>query len=66
MIIDLAGEQGNFFSLFGMVSRFGNQMEMSKEQIKAIQEDMKSSDYNHAVEVFTEHFGHVVDIINAP
>lgn len=62
--IDLTGPDGNVFFLLGMAKKLtrtlnerrGNEY-LSWDEIK---EDMMSDDYDHALEVFEEHFGHIV------
>lgn len=56
--IDLTGPQGNVFYLLGLVPRFAKQLGLNAEEIR---DDMKSRDYDYAVEVFERHFGqHVI------
>jgi hypothetical protein len=55
--IDLTGPQGNAFCLLGYASDFYKQMGRTSDQIDALMEDMKSSDYEHLVKVFIEEFG---------
>jgi len=62
--IDLTGPDGNVFNLLGVAKKLtktlndlrGNEY-LSWEDIKV---DMMSSDYDHAVEVLEEHFGHII------
>lgn len=60
--IDLFGPQGNAFYLLATARDLGKQLKKSDEEIKSIQEDMRSSDYNHLVSVFDSHFGEYVDL----
>lgn len=55
-IVDLDGDQGNVFYLMGKASQLIRDKEpnLDKSQILA---DMRSHDYEHALEVFTKHFG---------
>ena len=55
--IYLTGPQGNAFVLLGYASDFYKQMGRTPDQIDALMEDMKSSDYEHLVKVFDEEFG---------
>jgi len=64
MEIDLTGPDGNVFYLLGSAKKLvrllnerrGNEYLVWDE----VKEDMMSSDYDHAIEVFEEHFGHIV------
>lgn len=58
--IDLTGPQGNAFYLLGVASNFAKRLGYDH---KAIQEDMRSSDYEHLVEVFDKHFGSFVTLL---
>lgn len=57
--IDLTGPQGNAFFLLGTASKLAKQLGLDKKEII---EDMKSSDYEHLVEVFDKHFGEFVTL----
>ena len=59
--IDLAGPDGNAFVLMGMAQRWARQLEMTDKEIDAILVDMKSSSYEHLLEVLEKHFGEYVD-----
>lgn len=62
--VDLTGPDGSVFYLIGLAKRLANQMNRLQGDNdldpKAIQEDMMSGDYDHAVDVLEEHFGHIV------
>lgn len=58
--IDLRGPQGNVFFLIKQAGTYAKQLGLD---VKVIQADMTSSDYEHAVEVFDKHFGSVIDLI---
>ena len=60
--IDLTGPEGNAFTLMGYAKSFGRQMDMSSEEIEDMLTDMQSADYEHLLEVFEDHFGHVVTL----
>jgi len=60
--IDLTGPQGNAFFLLGTAKSLGEQMGLHKEEISMIIDDMQSSDYDHLVEVFDQHFGNFVTL----
>lgn len=57
IIIDLAGPDGNAYTLMRYAKNFGKQLGMEKADIDAVIEDMMSGDYEHLLEVFDEHFG---------
>lgn len=57
--IDLTGPEGNAFFLLGTASNFAKQLGLDGDAIRA---DMESGDYEHLIEVFDTHFGHVVDL----
>lgn len=57
LIIDLTGPDGNAFALMGYASRFARQLGIDA---KPILDDMTSSDYEHLLEVFDNHFGDYV------
>lgn len=61
--INLSGPDGNAYALMGYASRFGKQLEKSKDEIAAILTDMQSSDYDHLLDVFRNHFGDFVDLV---
>ena len=62
--IDLTGPDGNVFYLLGMAKKLTRTLNDRSENEyiswDEIKEDMMSDDYDHAVEVFEEHFGHIV------
>ena len=60
--IDLSGPQGNAFYLLAAARDLGKQLKKSDEEIKKIQDDMRSSDYAHLISVFDSHFGEVMDL----
>jgi hypothetical protein len=53
--IDLTGPQGNVFHLIGVAMDLGREINRRRGgnyiDVKAIQEDMMSEDYDHAIEV---------------
>jgi len=59
--IDLTGPQGNVFNLISVAMDLGRQLNKARGaeyfDIKAIQADMMSDDYEHALDVMEEHFG---------
>ena len=62
-IIDLRGPEGNVFALMSNAQQWGKQLGLDTDAILA---DMQSSDYNHALAVFEEHFQHVATLVNKP
>ena len=52
--IDLNGSEGNVFSLISLATDLARK---TGKDVKAIQADMMSDDYDHAVEVLEKHFG---------
>jgi hypothetical protein len=57
--IDLTGPEGNAFFLLGIADRYSKRLGMDTD---AILEDMKSSDYEHLIEVFDKHFGNFITL----
>ena len=57
--IDLTGPQGNVFFLIGTAKNLAKQLGLDG---KEIQTKMMSSDYENAVNVFDENFGHFVTL----
>ena len=58
-VIDISGPEGNVFVLMGYASTYARQLGLNA---KDITNDMMSSDYEHALEVFDLHFGDYVDL----
>ena len=62
--IDLTGPDGNVFYLMGVAKKLTRTLNDRRENEylvwSEIQADMMSGDYDHAIEVFEEHFGHIV------
>ena len=61
--IDLRGPEGNAFALLGVARTWGRQLGLD---VKAIQDDMQSGDYEHLVEVFEKHFSTVCELVGKP
>lgn len=57
--IDITGPDGNAFVLLGNARAFAKQLGLDD---KAIIDDMMSGDYEHLLQVFDKHFGHIVDL----
>ncbi len=55
--IDLTGPDGNAFVLMGMASRWAKQLGKDAEKIIS---DMKSSNYEHLLEVMEREFGNFI------
>lgn len=57
--IDLTGPQGNVFFLIGTARNLAKQLGLDASEI---QKEMMSGDYENAVNVFDENFGHFVTL----
>jgi hypothetical protein len=57
IIIDLTGPQGNAFFLLGYAQKLAFNLGYSTSDTILMIEDMKSSDYEHLIQVFDKHFG---------
>ena len=64
--IDLNGPSGNAFALIGVAERFAKQLEYDTSEITKMRDKMMSGDYANLIEVFEEHFGNIVELINKP
>ena len=60
MEIDISGPKGNAYYLIGTAKAFARQFGLDAE---AIEEEMKSSDYENLITVFDKHFGEYVDLV---
>lgn len=58
--IDISGPAGNAFALLGAAESYAKQLGLDPAPIL---EDMRSSDYQHLIEVFDNHFGDLVDLV---
>jgi hypothetical protein len=58
IVIDLTGPQGNAFFLLGYAKKLAKQLDF--EDVEGLLDDMQSSDYEHLIQVFDEHFGDFV------
>ena len=58
IVIDLTGPQGNAFFLLGYAKKLAKQLYF--EDVDGLLDDMQSSDYEHLIQVFDEHFGDFV------
>ncbi len=57
--IDLTGPDGNAFVLIGKAGSLSKQLGLDS---KAIQTEMMNGDYEHLVNRFDKHFGHLVTL----
>ena len=62
-VIDLRGPQGNAFAMIGIARDLGKKLGWTKEKIEGLTRDMMSSDYDHLIEIFDDHFGEMVDLL---
>ena len=56
--VDLTGPDGNVFVLMALANKWARELALDDERIIA---DMKSSNYEHAVDVMEREFGEHVD-----
>ena len=49
--VNIAGPQGNAWALMAIISKVLEAANYSKEDIDKVMEDMRSSDYDHVLEV---------------
>jgi hypothetical protein len=57
--IDLTGPDGNAFMLIGRAINLAKQLGLDG---KVIQSEMMNGDYEHLVNTFDKHFGHLVTL----
>ena len=57
--IDLTGPDGNAFVLIGKAGNLAKQLKLDST---AIQTEMMNGDYEHLVNTFDKHFGHLVTL----
>jgi len=60
--IDLIGPQGNAFALMGYAKNLARQLEYSEDKVAEMIKDMKSSNYEHLIQIFDDNFGDYVDL----
>ena len=60
MEIDISGPEGNAYYLLGTAKAFAKELGLDEE---AIQEEMRSGDYENLITVFDKHFGEYVDLV---
>jgi hypothetical protein len=61
--IDLNGPQGNAFYLLGTARDLAKKLQYSERMTEDIINDMKSSDYEHLIKTFDNHFGRYIDLV---
>ena len=59
IIVDLTSPQGNAYWLIGYAGKLGKQLGLD---IKKIQAEMTSGDYENLIKVFDGYFGNFVDL----
>jgi hypothetical protein len=57
--IDLTGPDGNAFVLIGKAGNLAKQLKLDSN---VIQTEMMNGDYEHLVNTFDKHFGHLVTL----
>lgn len=57
--IDLTGPDGNAFVLIGKAGNLAKQLKLDSNKI---QTEMMNGDYEHLVNTFDKHFGHLVTL----
>ena len=60
IVIDLTGPDGNVFVLMGRAKQYAKQLDLDGDKII---NEMQSSDYENAVEVFDNYFGSFVILL---
>ena len=63
LVLDLAGSDGNAFSLMSYANRLGTKMGFEREEKDRIIMEMQNGDYDNLIEVFTKYFGAHVDLL---
>lgn len=66
IVIDLSGPQGNSFNLLAQARKLGKILDMTKEEIESVNEEMMSGDYDNLIDVFENYFGELVVLQNKP
>ena len=61
--IDLRGPAGNAFAVIGAAKSLAEKLGYTSDEVNLVISDMKSSDYDHLIQVFDDHFGDYVDLI---
>jgi hypothetical protein len=60
-VIDITGPRGNAFYLLGKARQLGKQLDYSEEDLKNLDDEMQSGDYEHLLDTFEKHFGELVE-----
>ena len=60
IVIDLTGPDGNVFVLMGRAKQYAKQLDLDGDKII---NEMMSSDYENAVQVFDNYFGSFVTLL---
>ena len=60
IVIDLNGPEGNAFCLIDLAKKLARRSGYSSQKIIDLVVDMMSSDYEHLITVFDNHFGDIV------
>ena len=60
IVIDLTGPDGNVFMLMGRAKNFARDLGLDGDKII---NEMKSSDYENAIQVFDKYFGSFVTLL---
>ena len=60
--VNISGPQGNAWALMAIISQVLEAANYSKAEINKIMEDMRSSDYNHVLDITKKY----VTVIDAP
>ena len=60
ILIDLTGPDGNVFVLMGRAMQYARQLDLDGDKII---NEMQSSDYENAVQVFDKYFGSFVTLL---
>ena len=61
-VIDLDSPNGNAYYLIGTAVVWARQMGYETQEVKELEQDMMSSDYEHLIQVFDKHFGDICDL----
>lgn len=62
-VIDLTMPDGNAFVLMGHARRLARQLDWPNHKIEGLIGEMMSSDYEHLISVFDDHFGKFVTLL---
>ena len=57
IVVDLTGPQGNAHYLLSLATNLSRKLGIDVDPILS---DMRSSDYEHLIQVFDKHFGHII------